>query len=114
MSETESNVTPLPLTRARATELVREIERAGRWSIVIQKELAPGYKWLVNMRQIDLCLKEGWILDDHAKLDEKGNWRFDIGRVCAGVDVVITVAVERTASDPRLFVLAIRGDVIPL
>ena len=76
------NVVPLPLLRARATDIVREIAKTARWSINIPYSPAAGWRQLVNRRQVELCLLEGYILQDHAKLDEHGNWRFQIARVC--------------------------------
>ncbi len=80
MSDT-SNVAPLPLTRARATE-------------------------------IQFCLREGYVLEEIATLDEFGNWRFHIARVCAGLNIEIEVALEPQGPHPRLFVLEIQGDEI--
>jgi hypothetical protein len=114
VNELGPKVSVLPLPRQRATERVREAVEAGRWSIPSHEGLAPGYKWLVQHRQIELCLREGYILDDYAKLDEHGYWVFRIARVCAGVDVVIHVAMENVAVAPHVIVVKITGDVIEL
>jgi hypothetical protein len=109
---TTSNVVPLPLSRARATEIVKEIAKTDRWSINIPYSPKQIWRQLVNRRQVELCLLEGWILEDHARLDEHDNWRFSIARVCAGLNVVIEVALQRSPVLPRLYVIAIKGDQI--
>jgi hypothetical protein len=113
MAAKDPAVIPLPLTRARATEIIREISRdSSRWAVTI--EYPPGQHWrrTVNRRQVDLCLREGYVLDEHARLDEHDNWRLRVARVCAGLDVVIDVALERKSKAPRLYVVAIQGDHI--
>ena len=67
---------------------------------------------MVNRRSIELCLKSGYILEDRTEVDEYGNFRFSIRRVCAGVHVVLDVALESEGILPKLFVLAIDGDKI--
>lgn len=108
------NVTPMPLSRARLTEIVREIaaSQPPRWSIVVQYDANTDWRRVVNSRQVLLCLEEGWVLEEHATLDEHGNWEFQIARVCAGLDVVITCVLERAPAIPHLFVREIRGDKI--
>ena len=66
----------------------------------------------VNRRQIQFCLREGYVLEETATLDEFGNWRFHIARVCAGLNIEIEVALESQGPKPRLFVLKIQGDEI--
>ena len=107
-----SNVVPLPLTRARATDIVRQIAKTARWSVIVPYTPAQPWRQLVNRRQVALCLLEGYVLEEHTSLDEHGNWRFHIGRVCAGLNVVIEVALENTPALPRLFVIGIEGDQI--
>jgi hypothetical protein len=103
----------LPLTRARATAIVREVAKdSGRWSINVKYEPTHEWRRLVNRRQVEACLEEGYVLDETVHLDEFGNWRFRIGRVCAGLDVTIEVAVENGPPLPRLYVVAIKGDQI--
>jgi hypothetical protein len=113
MTEPDRDVIPLPLSRSRATEIVREIAKnSDRWSINVQYEPTQAWRMLVNRRQVELCLLEGYILDDRATLDAYDNWRFKIARVCGGLNVVIEVALQRTQVMPRLFVIAIKGDQI--
>jgi hypothetical protein len=113
MTQTDPNVVPIPLSRARATEVVREIAKdSARWSVHIQYPAIHDWRRIVNRRQIQACLLEGWVMEDRASIDEHGNWRFRIARVCAGLDVVIDVALERNANLPRLFVVGITGDEI--
>lgn len=107
------NVVQLPLTRERTTEIVREIARAERWSVNMDYDADQQYRRTLNRRQVDRCLREGYVLDDHAKLDSNGNWRTRIVQVCSGVHVTIDVAIE-PGPVPRLFVVAIRGDVIEI
>lgn len=108
-----TDVTPLPLTRARATEIVRELARdSARWSINVSYATNQNWRALVNRRQVERCLLDGYVLQERAQLDEYDNWRFSIGRVCAGVNVVIEVALERKVAIPKLFVIGIKGDEI--
>jgi len=111
-SAASGEVVPLPLTRSRATEIVKEIAKTDRWSINIKYEPTQTWRRLVNRRQVELCLLEGYILDERAALDEYGNWRFEIARVCAGLHVVIDVALQRAPVLPKLFVVGIKGDQI--
>lgn len=105
----------LPLTRERATEIVRDIAQdSKRWSILIDYKVSESWRGLVNRRQIGLCLKEGYVLENKADKDEHGYWRFKIARVCAGMNVVIDVALEAEGSRPHLRVLAIDGDRIEI
>lgn len=115
VEEPNAKVVRLPLSRERITDLVREIVEAGR--VVIAVDVTDGkspFRLGITTRTVDLCLREGYVIDEHARADEFGNWRIQIGRVCAGLDVLIDVAVEDKMLAPRLFVTAIRGDVINL
>ncbi len=108
-----SDVVPLPLTRARATEIVREIAKdSSRWSVTIRYGATQQWRALVNRRQVERCLLDGYIREEKAWLDEHDNWRFTIGRVCGGIGVVIEVALERSPALPKLFVVDIKGDEI--
>lgn len=108
-----SNVARLPLTRTRATEIVREIvEDSQRWAITVTYAHNQNWRGRVNRRQIQFCLREGYVLEETASLDEFGNWRFHIARVCAGLNIEIEVALESQGPKPRLFVLKIQGDEI--
>jgi hypothetical protein len=112
MSDT-SKVARLPLTRARATKIVREIvEDSQRWAITVPYTHNQNWRELVNRRQIQFCLREGYVLEETATLDEFGNWRFHIARVCADLNIEIEVALESKGPQPRLFVLEIQGDEI--
>lgn len=75
-------------------------------------ETGQDWRKLVNRRQVELCLKEGYILETHGALDTYGNWTFRMARVCAGLDVVIGVALEPKPLRPRLYVVSIKGDHI--
>ena len=108
----DARIAVLPLTRSRATDIVREVARAGRWSINVQYRPTEEWRRLVNRRQIESCLLEGYVLDDKAELDDNDNWRFQIARVCGGLNVVVDVALQRSAALPRLYVIAIKGDQI--
>jgi len=108
-----TNVARFPLTRARATEIVREIvEDSRRWTITVTYEHNQNWRERVNRRQIQFCLREGYVLEETATLDEFGNWRFHIARVCAGLNIEIEVALESQGLKPRLFILEIQGDEI--
>ena len=111
--EQRPKVVQLPLTRAQATERMREIAKdSQRWSIVRSYAHTQEWRKLVNRRQVALCLEEGWILQDRINADQHGWWRFSVARVCAGLDVVIEVAMEDGVPNPRLVVVGISGDEI--
>jgi hypothetical protein len=107
-------VTPMPPTRARLTDIVREIAKSQppRWSIVISYDARADWRRAVNSRQVLLCLQEGYVLDERATLDAHGNWEFQVARVCAGLNVVITCVLEREPAVPHLFVRTVKGDQI--
>jgi hypothetical protein len=108
-----ANVVPLvpPMSRARATEIVREVVKAGRASIMVMH--AGATKGAVpNSRQIDSVLRDGQILEDHVEFDGRSYYRFRMLRVCAGTSVEVEVALEALASLPRLFVTRAKGDAI--
>ena len=107
-------VIPMPPTKARLTEIVREIAKSQppRWSIVNRYEPTQDWRKVVNSRQVLLCLEEGYVLDERASLDSHDNWEFQIARVCAGLNVIITCVLERAPPIPRLFVREIKGDQI--
>lgn len=111
--DSASNVVPMPPRRERLTETVREIAADdARWFLIVQPDGRKGvtWNWLVNRRTVSLCLKDGYVLDEHATRDEHGNWRFQIARVCAGLNVTITVALESKGALPKLYVLTINGE----
>jgi hypothetical protein len=109
----KADVVRLPPTRERLTEFVREIGLdSTRWSIAVPYKSGQDWRKLVNRRQIELCLRDGYILDARATQDAHGNWAFRIARVCAGLDVVIDVVLESREQLPRLFVISIQGDQI--
>lgn len=113
MSTKRTKVVPLPLTKARATEIVRSIAKdSRRWVVTVQYRDDQEWRNLVNRRQIELCLKEGYVLEKKIGQDEHGNWRFRIARVCAGQNVVLDVAIESEGALPNLYVLGITGDSI--
>jgi hypothetical protein len=108
-----SNIVRLPLTRVRATEIVRElVEESHRWAIIVPYVNNQGWRRLVNRRQVQFCLREGYVLEEFATLDEFGNWRFHMARVCSGLNIEIEVALESQGSFPGLFVLNIQGDEV--
>jgi hypothetical protein len=107
-----SNVVPLPLSRERLTEIVREIATDdARWFLVVKPDGSKGvtWNWLVNRRQVQLCLKEGYVLDERAARDEHGFWRFRITGVFAGLHVTLDVALESQGALPKLYVVTING-----
>jgi hypothetical protein len=98
----------MPLSRERATEVVRDIAKdSSRWVMLREYSAQEDWRKRVNARQVQLCLAEGYVLDDRATMDEHGHWRFRIARVCAGVNVVLDLALEsETVRRPKLFVLS--------
>ena len=111
---TAHNVIPLvpPLSRARATEMVRDVVKAGRWRMtMMSSEAERGNAW-VNARQIEFALRDGQILDEKVEFDGGKYYRFQMLRVCAGGSVVIEVALEALATLPCLFVTKAKGDQI--
>jgi hypothetical protein len=113
MSLSDDKVTRLPITREKATEIVREIsEDSRRWAVLVVYEEHQEWRQLVNRRQIELRLKEGYILEPRSTVNEHGHHVFSIARVCAGLDVAIKVAVDIQGASSRLYVLGINGDRI--
>lgn len=112
-SKSASNVVPIPPRRERLTEIVREIGAAeeGRLFLLVQPDGSKGVTWnyLVNRRQVALCLREGYVLDEYATKDEHGYWRFRIVRVCAGLHVTLEVALEPDTELPKLYVVTLNG-----
>jgi hypothetical protein len=107
------SVVPLPLSRLRVTEIVREIAAiSARWSINVTFEDTAEWRRLVNRRQVERCLQDGEVLEERATLDEYGYWRFRMSRVCGGLSVVIEVAIEHGPAIPKLFVIGVKGDQI--
>lgn len=106
-----SNVVPLvpPLSRARATEIVRDAVAAGRYSITMMHS-ADSFPPAVLSRQIDRVLRDGQILEETVEYDGKGYYQFRMLRVCAGMSVEIDVALEAMKTIPHLFVTRVRGD----
>jgi len=108
-----AKVTPLPPNKIRITAIIREIASdSARWSINVPAEDWQAIRHLVNKRQVERCLLDGFVIEDHAWLDEHDNWRCSVGRVCGGVFVGIEVAVRRSPALPKLFVIAIKGEQI--
>jgi hypothetical protein len=106
-------VTPLPLSKIRITAIIREIASdSARWSINVAAADLHATRHLVNKRQVERCLLDGYVIEEYATLDEHDNWRCSVGRVCGGVHVNIEVAVERSPALPKLFVIAIKGEQI--
>lgn len=109
MGKASRKVTRMPLSRERATEVVRHVAKdSSRWVLLKPYSAQEDWRRTVNARQVQRCLADGYVLDDRATLDEHSQWRFRIARVCAGVNVVLDVALEsETVKKPRLFVLGI-------
>jgi hypothetical protein len=107
------NVTRMPLSRERLTDIIREIGKdSERWPVAISYEKWQLWRHIVNRRQIELCLLEGWILQDKVTPDENGYWCFQVTRVCSGFNVVIEVALEPDRANRKLIVTGISGDRI--
>jgi hypothetical protein len=104
-----AKVIAMPLPRARAGDLVRGIVDAGRWSITVQR-IGLGPKATLVSRHIEAVLQGGWIEDEHAEVDEHGNYRFRMVRLVAGLSVRIEVAMQAAAALPRLFVIGATGE----
>jgi hypothetical protein len=115
MVASEQRVQQIPPTRERLTDIVREIAAASsRWSLNAAVPTTIDGRSIVNRRQVELCLREGYILDERASTDRHGNWKFEMARVCAGLDVTIDVVVESAPALPCLYVIAIRGEQIQI
>lgn len=112
MGKKPDKISRLPLSRERITEIVRDIARDSRWVPLPGYSEKQDWRKAVNNRQIQLCLAEGYVLEEHATLDEHGHWIFHIARVCAGLNIVLHVALESNLRKPRLFVLGIDGEHI--
>lgn len=90
----KNNVVPMPMTRQRAEDLLRQ---AGQDTskLVNTMTYLPEEVWfeVVSHRQIVLCLTEGKIVKDPT-MDEHGNFVCVVHRRGAGSDVYVTVAIE--------------------
>jgi hypothetical protein len=109
MSTNPQNVSLMPLPRARATAIVREVVEAGRWSLITQGTRQGQNSRQVFLREVENVLKDGQMIDDVAEADEHNCYRFEMVRVCAGVSVTIDVALEGDSTLPNLFVLRATG-----
>lgn len=62
---------------------------------------------VVSHNQVILCLKEGEIVGDITK-DNHGNWVCVVTRLCGGLDVYVTVAID-TSDNNRVYVLKVEN-----
>jgi hypothetical protein len=107
MAVQDPKIIHMPIAKARAKDMVRDILDAGRRSIVTQ---GSGGRQRITSRQIDTVLRTGWIEQDHVHADEHGNYRFEMVGFCAGAGVRLEVAMEAAPALPRLFVIRAQGD----
>jgi len=113
MAPRGKKVVPIPITREKGTEIVREIAKdSRRWPILLEYSERQEWFQIVNRRQIELCLKEGYILEDKSTVNDHGHHEFSIVRVCAGLNVKIKVAIDTDSVEPKAYVIGIDGDRI--
>jgi len=107
-----TNVIQFPRPSNQIIELVREIGLdSSRWSLV--KHYTPKEQWRkrINIREIQLCLKEPHIRESMVPRDEHGCLVFSIERITAGRPIVIDVALDDFSGDqPRIFVTNVRSE----
>ena len=109
MATEPQKVSLLPLPRARATAIVREVVEAGRWSLITQGLPQGKNSRQVFLREIENVLKDGQMIEDSAEADEHDCFRFSMVRVCAGASVTVDVALEGAKALPNLYVLRATG-----
>lgn len=103
----DENVARFPLVESSALELLRAaVEDSKKLVNTIKFEEREWFERVSN-RQIVLCLKEGKIVGDITK-DGHGNWRCVVTRVCGGLDVYVTVAID-TEDDNKVYVLSVEN-----
>ena len=113
MDKGEPKVVSMPMSRERVTDIIREIAKdSNRWPVVVPYEETDDWRKKVNRRQIGLCLREGYVLEDRVSADENGYWRFHVARVCSGLDVTIEIALEPDGPNRKAIIIGISGDRI--
>jgi len=113
MGRESHNVVTLPLTKERLTDIAREIGKdSERWPVIIPYGEDQNWQQSVNRRQIELCLREGYVVEKRVTADKHGYWRFNLVRVCSGMHVQIEVALEPDGPERKLIVIGVKGDRI--
>ncbi len=104
----QENVTTLPLTNRQAELLLREFAKDSRRLVnTIQYRAEEVWFEMVSYNQALLCLKEGRVIG-RPEVDEHGNHVCVAHRVCGGLDVFVTFAIE-PANEKRIFILNVEN-----
>jgi len=104
----QENVTALPLTNRQAERLLREFAKDSR-KLVNTLTYRADEVWfeMVSYNQALLCLKEGRVIG-RPKVDEHGNHVCVVHRVCGGLDVFVTFAIE-PVNEKRIYILKVEN-----
>lgn len=103
----DENLVRFPLVESAALELLREAAEDSRKLVNTVKFGEREWFERVSNRQIVLCLKEGSLVGGVTQ-DDHGNWRCVVTRVCGGLDVYVTVAID-TDDDNKVYVLEVEN-----
>ena len=103
------NVEEFPLSKERARKILRDAAAKDSRKLVNTIKYERDGIWfeVVSNSQILLCLTEGEILGA-IKKDNHGNWICVVTRLCGGLDVYVTVAID-TGDNNRVYVLKVEN-----
>jgi len=101
------SIHPFPITPEHALALVRQAVECGN---VLIPDPPQGGEWyrLVSRRQVDLCLKEGDLIDK-PKVDMHGHVRCALERFGAGLDVRVHIALMKHDDSWRVVVIEVEN-----
>lgn len=105
-----SNVSSIKLSSRKALELLAAAAEDSSLLVnTVKYEKEEMWFQMTAMRQILLCFRDGLVVSDPT-IDEHGNWNCCVHRVCGGVDVYVTVAIENGSSGPhKVYVLSVEN-----
>jgi hypothetical protein len=101
------SIHPFPITSEHAITLVREAVACGN---VLIPDPPDGGDWylLMTRRQVDLCLREGDLVDD-PWVDEHGHVRCALERFGAGMLVRVHIVLMKQEENWRLLVIEVEN-----
>ncbi len=88
-----AHVVPLPMRRATALKLVRELVRDTDNIVLLPHARKRMKKRSINNRQIEICLRLG-IIREGPFMNQHGNWQVTMERLAAGEEMKLAVAIE--------------------
>ena len=97
------------MSKERARKILRDAAAKDSRKLVNTIKYERDEIWfeVVSNNQILLCLTEGEILGA-IKKDNHGNWICVVTRLCGGLDVYVTVAID-TGDNNRVYVLKVEN-----